>query len=123
MRNCLLFVSTANLLLALTSVAWCADEGNESSKEELKPFDVLMVTGRRAGKFHCPATEFGLNPGVLIFTRAEPDALGKPLTDFLKALDEQIGKYPFARLGTSVIFLGDGGYQEALLAKSDKNDK
>lgn len=77
------------------------------------PFPAYMATGPRAGMFHAPICEYDLNPSVLVFLRdgAEFD---KGVVDLLKALDTLIPKYPQAKLGASLIVLGDGGYRKAL---------
>jgi len=85
-------------------------------------FEVFSVTPERvAGRFHSPLSDFGLNPGVLIFTRAEPETLAKshPLTVLVKRLDEMAVKHPEVQFGVSVVFLNDGGYRNALEKKSD----
>ncbi len=77
------------------------------------PFQVYMATGPRAGMFHAPICEYDLNPGVLIFLKdgAEFD---KGVIDLLKKLEALIPKYPQAKVGASLIVLGDGGYRKAL---------
>src|SRR5262245_27538906 len=86
------------------------------------PFQVLMVTGPRAGSFHAPVCEYDLNPAVLIFVRDGAEA-SPPLIDLLKKLDTAIAKHPQARLGACAVFLNDGGYRKAIEAPLEKDKK
>lgn len=85
-------------------------------------FQVLVVTGERTGRFHCPVCEYDQNPGVLVFTRegAEPSA---PVQDLLKKLDAAIARHPQARIGACAVFLSDGGYRQALEGKLENVPK
>jgi len=83
-------------------------------------FEILSVTPEKnAGRFHCPVSDFGLNPAVLIFTRSEPDAGNKALAMLLKELEARILKHPEVQFNVCVVFLNDGGYREALENKSE----
>ena len=83
-------------------------------------FEILSVTPEKnAGRFHCPVSDFGLNPAVLIFTQVEPDSVSPEIVTLLKNLEATVAKYPEVQLGACVVFLNDGGYREALENKSD----
>jgi len=100
-----------------------------STKDKLSflpgSFQILGVTPEQsAGRFHDPISDFGLNPAVLIFTRAEPDQLtkGHDLSKLIKQLDEVVGKYPEVQLGGCVVFMNDGGYRDAVQDNSKKDE-
>lgn len=76
-------------------------------------FQVLMVTGDRAGNFHCPVCEFDLRPAVLVFVH-DVDDINPTLEGFLKKLDALIAKHPKSRIGATVVFLNDGDYRKLL---------
>lgn len=76
-------------------------------------FQCWMVTGKQAGRYHSPVCEHGLNPVVFVFTRDIEEA-DKPLTAFLKKVDDMIAKHPDARVGCCSVLLNDGGFRAAL---------
>ncbi|HEV3204249.1 MAG TPA: hypothetical protein VGY77_07695 [Gemmataceae bacterium] len=85
------------------------------------PFQVLMITGERAGKFHCPVCEYDLRPAVLVFF---PDVdLGPKLIGLLQKLDALIGKYPAARLTAGAVFMNDGDYRKLIQQSIDSSAK
>jgi hypothetical protein len=86
------------------------------------PFQVLMVTGPRAGRFHCPVCEYDLFPSVLVFIR-DTEKPSAALVDLLKKLDAAIAKHTSSHLDGCAIFLGDGGYRKALESPLDDTAK
>src|SRR5262249_25048667 len=81
-------------------------------------FHPYNVTGPYKGHFHCPISEHGLEPMVMIFHKnVEFDA---PLPDLLKKLDAAIEKNPDVRLGSFVVFLPDD--LPELVGTNDEND-
>lgn len=86
------------------------------------PFQTLMVTGDRAGNFHCPVCEYDLRPAVLVFVRDVDDA-GPAVIDFLKKLDALIAKHPSARISACAVFVNDGGYRQLIQSQIDNAAK
>lgn len=87
-------------------------------------FQALNVVGLRAGRFHCPVVEHGLNPVVLVFSRQEPpEDMDKPLAKLIKQLDEAVGKHrDLHRLGAAVVFL-KGDYRKSLEVKLEEPEE
>jgi hypothetical protein len=119
-RNFLILV----LAVAGVGLARAADEPKPLQVGDSLPgaFQVLMVTGDRAGKFHCPVCEFDLYPAVLIFVR-DVDEATPALMEFLKKLDSTMARYTAARPGACVVFLKDGGYRKVFETDLDKTAK
>jgi hypothetical protein len=69
------------------------------------PFHPYNVTGPYKQHFHCPVSDHGLLPMVLIFYKNV--AFSDPLPNLLKRLDAAIDKNPDVRLGAFVTFLPD----------------
>jgi hypothetical protein len=103
------------LVLGAATPAWSADAPKAPAKNASIPdsFQVWMVTGKYAGRYHSPVTEHGLNPVVLVFVR-DLEGADKPLFDLLKKLDDIILKHRDVRLGVCAVFLNDAGLREAL---------
>jgi hypothetical protein len=118
------WILTVTLTVASVSL-WAGDAGKPLQADDEVPgnFQVLMVTGPRAGKFHCPVCEFDLNPGILVFIRELEDVSKPAVASLLKKLDAVITKHPLARLGGCAIVLDDGGYRQVLVAKLDDTSK
>src|SRR5579875_253583 len=68
-------------------------------------FHPYNVTGPHKQHFHCPVSEHGLEPMVLIFYKNVD--FSDPLPNLLKRLDTAIDKNPDTRLGAFVTFLPD----------------
>ena len=68
-------------------------------------FHPYNVTGPFKQRFHCPISEHGLEPMVLIFYKNVD--FSDPLPDLLKRLDTAIEKDADKRLGAFVAFLPD----------------
>jgi hypothetical protein len=112
----------ALLLLSLVPCAHADDEAFKSGPQpgtRRKPnfvpgtFQVWMVTGPQAIRYHSVVGEHGLNPVALVFV-PDVDPEDKVLCDFLKGLDELTVKHPDARFGVATIILNDGGFRDAL---------
>lgn len=69
------------------------------------PFHPYNVTGPRKDNFSCMVSANGLNPGVLVFVRGNPDAEDASLKDLLQKLDNAVEKNPNVRLGVGVVFV------------------
>jgi hypothetical protein len=126
MRSCVwrsAVVAIAVMAVGTSLMAGDAGKALQKGDDLPAPFDVYMVTGPRAGKFHCPVCESGLNLGVLIFVRDASDIDKAPLLTLLKKLDVVIGKHPSARIGACAVVLDDGGYRKALETKIEESSK
>lgn len=132
MRNLLIRVLAGVLLVGAFAIARGDDEDTKTGLKsgpqpgtKSKPihipasFQVWMVTGPRAARYHSLVCEHGLNPVVLIFVK-EFDPEDKALVGLLKKLDELSAKHPDARFGPSLIVLNDGGFRE-VLEKEDED--
>src|SRR5579875_2929070 len=89
------------------------------------PFHPYNVTGPYKQHFHCPVSEHGLEPMVLIFYK-NVDFSG-PLPNLLKRLDAAIDKNPDTHLGAFVTFVPDNlpdvlGSKENDQDTNSKND-
>src|SRR5262249_53452451 len=82
-------------------------------------FQVWMVTGPRALRYHSLVCEHGLNPVAFVFVK-EFDPEDKTLVALLKKLDELGSKHPDARFGAAMVVLNDGGFRE-VLEKEDED--
>jgi hypothetical protein len=82
-------------------------------------FQVWMVTGPRALRYHSLVCEHGLNPVAFVFVK-EFDPEDKTLVALLKKLDELGSKHPDARFGAAMVILNDGGFRE-VLEKEDED--
>jgi hypothetical protein len=82
-------------------------------------FQVWMVTGPRAARYHSLVCEHGLNPVAFIFVK-EFDPEDKTLVALLKKLDNLSAKHPDARFGACLVVLNDGGFRE-VLEKEDED--
>jgi hypothetical protein len=114
------------LILGAFAVARGDEEGLKSGPQpgsKQKPsfvpasFQVWMVTGARAGRYHSPVCENGLNPAAIIFVK-ELDTEDKGLVKLLKRMDTLMAKHGDARFGCCMVVLNDGGFRDAL----DKED-
>jgi hypothetical protein len=107
-------------LLALIGVSRAQEGVGLKAGDDLPgSFQMLSVAGKHVGQFYCPVCDHGLAPGVLIFTREVPEN-GKPLATLLQKLDELIANRADGRLAAAAVFLDDGGYRQALAAKSEE---
>ncbi len=77
------------------------------------PFHAWMVTGKHAGRYHCPVCDHGLNPVVLVFIR-EIEGADKPVFNLLKKLDDLAAQHADVKLGVCAVFLNDAGLRDAL---------
>lgn len=110
-------------LAAVAAVAAAQEAKPLKAGEKIPgPFQTLIVTGDRAGNFHCPVCEYDLRPAVLVFVRDVDDA-GPGLTEFLKKLDALIAKHPNARIGACAVFVNDGGYRQSIQNQIDNAAK
>jgi hypothetical protein len=130
MRSLLLRLFAAVVVISGFSFVHADDEGAKSggglqpgtkSKPTHIPgsFQLWMVTGPQAGRYHSPVCEHGLNPVAFIFLR-DLDLEDKGLVSFLKKLDELSVKHPDARFGVCAVVLNDGGFRAAL--ETDEGD-
>jgi hypothetical protein len=102
----------------LTLMAVAADPADESKPQDSRkgsplevgnnlpgPFHPYNVTGPNRGHFHCPVSDRGLQPFVLVFVRnlELPDALKTLLTQ----LEEASEKSTTIRLESFAVFLSD----------------
>jgi hypothetical protein len=134
MRNLLIRVLAASLFLG-GFVAARGDDDDEAKPTfksgpqpgtRSKPvhipssFQLWMVTGPRAHRYHSVVCEHGLNPVAFIFIK-ELDPENKPHVTLLKKLDDQIARHPDARFGVCLVVLNDGGFRE-VLEKDDEGE-
>jgi hypothetical protein len=109
-----ILVSSAALLafvvLTVSADAPPADKDKEAPPKEKGEstnlpgaFHPYNVTGPHKGRFHCPVSEHGLEPMVMIFHKNVD--FGEPLANLLKKLDAAIEKNLNARLSAFVVFL------------------
>src|SRR4029079_11292321 len=82
-------------------------------------FQVWMVTGPRALRYHSLVCAHGLNPVAFIFVK-DFDPEDKALVALLKKLDDLGAKHPDARFGACMVILNDGGFRE-VLEKEDED--
>lgn len=69
------------------------------------PFQPYNVNGKRAKKFHCLVSEFGLNPVAMVVLRS-PDAT-PPVTYLLTKLDNMVDKNPATRMAAFAVIVSD----------------
>src|SRR5262245_10051110 len=106
-------------LLVAFSSTFAADEALQSGLPAgkdlpgaLQALCFLHRDPERTGKYHCPVTEIGLSPMVLVFVNDLTDAdKNAALVDLLKAVDEAVEKNSDFTMGASLISLTDGGYR------------
>jgi hypothetical protein len=119
MRSLLLRLLVGVVIVSGLSLAHGDDEGGLQPGTKSKPtyipssFQLWMVTGPQAGRYHSPVCEHGLSPVALIFLQ-DFDPEDKELVSFLKKLDQLSAKHPDARFGVCAIVLNDGGFRAAL---------
>ena len=111
-------VACTLMATALLTANQAVSSGPQPGQEVPSPLPVLNATGEWAGKYHCPVCEAGLNSAVLIFVREVPQP-GQPMMKLLQGLDAAITERPGSPAAATAIFLGDGGYKEALGTKID----
>lgn len=68
-------------------------------------FDAYNLNGKFKGRQHCPVTDFGLRPSVLIFAREVPKEKEGALPNLLSALDEAVEKLADLELRACVVYL------------------
>jgi len=84
-------------------------------------WSVVHPLKEREGRYHAPACEQGLNPTVLVFVPGLNDPQKpQPLSALIKRIDGTIEANPDADLGAYVVVLNDGGYRQAVVAKTDE---
>jgi hypothetical protein len=84
------------------------------------PFHPFDVTGPNRNRYHCPISEHGLDPIVLVFHKDLE--LSEPLRGLAQKLDAAIEKNPNARLASCIVFLPDPATLPEIVGDSDKND-
>jgi hypothetical protein len=84
------------------------------------PLHPFNVTGPHKNHYHCPVSEHGLDPIVLVFHK-DLD-FSDPLRGLAQKLDAAIEKNPNARVASCIIFLPDPGTLPEIVGDSDKND-
>jgi hypothetical protein len=82
-------------------------------------FEMLCLTGKNAGSFHCPVCDFGVHPFALVFVR-DPNKVDADVSKFLKELDGLVAQHPDSAFGAAIVFVGDGTYRQALLNADDQ---
>lgn len=137
MKNTLIRVLAATILFGGMLAARAADDDDDNKPSfksgpqpgtKTKPvhlpssFQVWMVTGPRAARYHSFVCAQGLNPACFIFVK-EFDPEDKTLVALLKKLDELMAKHPDARFGTCLVVLNDGGFRDALEKEDDDFSK
>jgi hypothetical protein len=132
MRNLLTRLLAASFLLgAMVAARGDDDDPKDGFKSGPQPgtktkpvhipasFQVWMVTGPRALRYHSLVCEHGLNPVAFVFVK-EFDPEDKTLVALLKKLDELGAKHPDARFGACMVVLNDGGFRD-VLEKDDED--
>lgn len=91
----------------LALVALAAGPAPKESKAPDLPgsFHPYNVTGPRRGYYHCPVSDRGLEPLVLLLVRNLEAT--DPLRDLLQRLDQASENNPRAHLGIAAVFLTD----------------
>lgn len=84
------------------------------------PFHPFNVTGPHKSHYHCPVSEHGLDPIVLVFHK-DLD-FSDPLRGLAQKLEAAIEKNPSARLASCIVFLPDPGTLPEVVGDNDKND-
>lgn len=82
------------------------------------PLHPFNATGDRKGKFHCPISQRGLNPMVLVIFR-DLD-IGDGFKDLLRQLDSAIDKNPGIHLSAMAIYVPDD--LQDLIEEDDKRE-
>jgi hypothetical protein len=82
------------------------------------PFHPYNVTGPHKQRFHCPISDHGLRPMVLIFYKNVD--FSEPLPKLLKRLDTAIDKNAETRLGAYAVFVPDD-MPDVLGSSNDKD--
>jgi hypothetical protein len=92
------------VIVALGGVAFAADFKSGPQTGETVPgaFNVLNVTGSKAGESNCQFCANGNNPVVMIFARTPGDPA---LQKLIKQVDEKITANKDARMGSFVVYL------------------
>lgn len=69
------------------------------------PFHPLILNGPLTGRYHCPLSDFGARPFVLILVRGTdvPDGF----KEMMGELDQLVGKNQATALRAAVVFVGD----------------
>jgi hypothetical protein len=101
--------------------------GQEASKPPFQEganvpasFHPYNVTGPRKGHYHCPVTEYDLDPVVLIFVRGLD--LTDPTRDLLRRVEQAVEANRASRLRGVVVFLSDE-LPEVAGASNETQDK
>lgn len=84
------------------------------------PLHPFNVTGPHKSHYHCPVSEHGLDPIVLVFHK-DLD-FSDPLRGLAQKLEAAIEKNPNARLASCIVFLPDPGTLPEVVGDNDKND-
>ena len=82
------------------------------------PFHPLILNGTLTGRYHCPLSDFGARPFVLILMRGTDVPEG--FKEMLGELDQLIGKNQAAALRGAVIFVGDKIDMPLYLANAER---
>lgn len=82
------------------------------------PFHPLILNGPLTGRYHCPLSDFGARPFVLILIRGTDVPEG--FKEMLAELDQLIGKNQAAALRGAVIFVGDKIDMPLYLANAER---
>jgi hypothetical protein len=101
--------------------------GQEASKQPSQEganvpasFQPYNVTGPRKGHFHCPVTEYDLDPVVLVFVRGLD--LAEPTRDLLRQLEQTVAANQGSRL-RGVLVLLSNDLPEVAGATNETQDK
>jgi hypothetical protein len=90
----------------------------QKGKDLPGPFHPYNVNGPQSRHYHCPVSDRGLEPLVLVFVRNLD--VTDPLRDLLKRLDQASEKNPKARLGSAAVFFTDD--LSEVVGADDKSD-
>lgn len=105
--------------LVFSTISAAADAPLKVGSNLPGPFHPYNVTGPHKQRFHCPVSDHGLEPMVLIFYKNID--FSDPLPNLLKRLDAAIDKNMDLRLGAFVTFLPDN-LSDVLGSKEDNQD-
>jgi hypothetical protein len=110
---------SALAILASQALSAAADAPLKVGSNLPGPFSPYNVTGPHKQHYHCPVSDHGLEPMVLVFHKNVD--FGDPLPNLLKRLDTAIDKNTDIRLGAFVTFLPDN-LPDVVGSKEDNQD-
>jgi len=106
----------ASLFLAISQAA--APAGLAGNQPIPGPFHPLILNGELAGRYHCPLSDFGPRPFVLVLIRGTDAPEG--LKEMLGELNDLVEKSKAAALRSAVIFVEDKLETPLYLANAER---